>query len=275
VNTRKRCRAGIAVAAWVLLSAAPSSAAILTFFGTGADTAALTPTVVTFRSALGDPNNGNTAVPLPDGRREINWDGGGTATTVSPTPFNGFLNIRGALFDTPGTGFVQAPPDGLATQFTQAGYGTEFDVFSPARLFSPIGSNITDVTFFIPGTNGGIPATVSAFGAVFSDVDAANTTSLQFFDRNDVLIGSLFAPPLGGSGNLSFAGASFNAGEQIFRVRITTGNAIPGVADAPGADVVMMDDFLYSEPRAVPEPTTLALMAAGLIGVRAYRKRRA
>jgi len=61
---------------------------------------------------------------------------------------------------------------------------------------------------------------------------------------------------------------------QIFRVRITTGNALAGVADAPGADVVMMDDFLYSEPRTVPEPATLGLMVMGLIGARRYRTRR-
>ena len=51
-------------------------------------------------------------------RREINWDGGGsTATSLVPTPFEGFLVNRGALFTTPGTGFVQAPVDGLVTTF--------------------------------------------------------------------------------------------------------------------------------------------------------------
>src|SRR5262249_52051226 len=70
--------------------------------------------VDTCRGILGNPNNGNNPGPLSSGRREINWDGGGTATTLSGTPFAGFQVIRGALFTTGGTGFVQAPPSGLA-----------------------------------------------------------------------------------------------------------------------------------------------------------------
>lgn len=70
-----------------------------------------------FRAALGE-NNGNTPGPLDTGRREINWDGGGsTATSPAPNPFDGFLGNRGARFTTLGTGFVQAPLDGLATTF--------------------------------------------------------------------------------------------------------------------------------------------------------------
>src|SRR5207247_4249649 len=67
-----------------------------------------------FRAALGNPNNGNNAGPLQTGRREINWDGGGTNNTTTPpvTPFDVFLNTRGARFTTRGTGLSQAPPSG-------------------------------------------------------------------------------------------------------------------------------------------------------------------
>src|SRR6266567_2600187 len=123
-----------------------------------------------FRAALGAPNNANAAGPLAGGRREINWDGGGsTATATAPTPFTGFLN-RGALFTTPGTGFVQAPPSGLVTTFGNPTYETTFQSFSPVRLFSAIGSNITEVDFFVPGS-ANISATTAGFGAVFTDVD--------------------------------------------------------------------------------------------------------
>ena len=60
-------------------------------------------TIDSFRAALGDPNNGNAPGPLASGRREINWDGGGPpvdANSPGGTPFNVFLNTRGAQFIT-------------------------------------------------------------------------------------------------------------------------------------------------------------------------------
>ena len=98
----------VAVAFGLVLSARPAFASAITFSAAGADIASITPTVNAFRAAIGGVNNMNSAGPLASGRREINWDGGGAATTSSPTPFNGFQNIRGALFTTPGTGFLQA-----------------------------------------------------------------------------------------------------------------------------------------------------------------------
>lgn len=239
-------------------------------------TASIQTTVDNFRTAAGNPNNGNAAGPLAGGRREINWDGGGAVSTPAPggTPFDVFLNIRGGRFTTPGTGFNQATPQNLADQFTQPSYTTAFGVFSPQRLFVPIGSNITDAFFFIPGTNGATAATVSAFGVIFTDVDLANTTKLDYFDQNGNLLTSVFVPVgTTPNGSFSFAGVSFNAGEQIARVRITTGNSALGPTDSPAdfRDIVAMDDFIYSEPIArvqgVPEPATFGLMMVGLVAL--------
>lgn len=237
-------------------------------------------TVDAFRAALGNPNNGNAAGPLFSGHREINWDGGGsTANAPGGTPFNVFLNTRGGQFSTPGTGFVQAPAsasapnDDLGTFFGNATYDATFGFFSPVRLFVPVGSNITDGLFFIPGTAGGISAEVSGFGAVFTDVDLPNSTKIEYLDiagnllyEDFVLVGTV------ANQSLSFLGVVFNAGERISGVRITTGtHPLSGSSNddpANGIDLVAMDDFLYSEPlQAVPEPATWALFGAGAMAL--------
>ncbi len=77
-----------------------------------------------------------------------------------------------------------------------------------------------------------------------------------------------------GAGNqgFSFVGAVASAGEQIARVRITSGvNTIVANGQLGNAvdDIVVMDDFLFATPTAVtatPEPVTLsALVFAGVV----------
>ena len=234
-------------------------------------------TVDAFRAALGDPNNGNNPGPQKSGRREINWDGGGgvDTTTAPVTPFNVFLNTRGGQFTTPGMGLSQAPlsggaQGGLEALFNNPTYGTTFSTFSPLRLFTPVGSNITEALFFVPGanpnlqpgTNPAYPATVRGFGAVFTDVDEPNgigplkrrgnprgaSTLVEYFDEDGKLIFSSFVPASPGDGGLSFFGIVFDDA-RIARVRITTGNVAPGPDDDGDNDIVMMDDFIYGEPQ--------------------------
>jgi hypothetical protein len=229
-------------------------------------------TVDAFRAALVDHNNMNDPGPLPltSGHREINWDGAGgvdTSTTPPVTPFNTFLNNRGAQFTTPGIGLSQAPASGgpqggLEVLFNNPTYGSTFSTFSPSRLFTPVGSNITEALFFVPGTNGGDPATVRGFGAVFTDVDESDgigrggkrgnprgaSTLMEYFDVDGRLIFSSFVPASPGDGSLSFFGILFDDA-RIARVRITTGNVAPGPDDDEKNDIVMMDDFIYGEPQ--------------------------
>jgi hypothetical protein len=81
----------------------------MVFQAAGPTAQSIQSTVDAFRAALGEPDNGNAAGPLARGHREINWDGGGANTTTAPvTPFNVFLNTRGAQFVTPGVGLSQA-----------------------------------------------------------------------------------------------------------------------------------------------------------------------
>jgi hypothetical protein len=239
----------------------------LVFQAAGPDASSIKSTVEAFRAALGD-NNGNSAGPIQKGRREINWDGGSPNvldTTPPANPFVVFVNSRGSQYKTPGLGLSQAPPSGgaqggLIKLFNNPTYGRIFRTFSASRLFTPVGSNITEATFSIPGTNGNARATVRGFGAVFTDVDqpdgrpgpsvSRSSTLIQYFDRNGRLLYSSPVPAAPGDGNLSFFGIKFDDA-RIASVLITTGNVAPGPNDDNAHDVVMMDDFIYGEPQLI------------------------
>jgi len=232
------------------------------FQAAGPTPASIQSSVDQYRAALGAVNNGNNSA-RDSGRREINWDGGGSATSPGSTPFTVFLNTRGANITTPGTGFVQAPLDGLVTTFGNLTYASIFQAFSPVRFFSPVGSNKTEVEFFLPGSQGTIPATTTGFGAVFSDVDRPNgsgprgrlgnllaSTHIEYFDEDGDLLFASVVPASPGDASVSFFGIVFGDA-RIARVRITTGDKAPGGNDTRRRDIVMMDDFLYGEPKAI------------------------
>jgi len=239
----------------------PALGASVVISGSGLTPADITGVVNQCRTTLGDPNNGATPGQQVSGRREINWDGVPDSFSA-PNAFPGnFFNVnstRGVVFSTPGTGFqVSADSDNPTSTPVRFGninpnYPLIFNVFSPQRLFTALGSNITDNNFFVAGST--TPATVNGFGVVFSDVDLPNSAGLQFF-AGSANLGTFFAPPL--PFGLSFLCVVFDASERISRVRITSGQGAlgPGVNDIKQGgtlDLVVMDDFLYSEPKNLP-----------------------
>jgi hypothetical protein len=213
----------------------------------------ITAKVTEFRTLLGDPSNGGTAGEQPAGRREISWDGAGA------NPFNNrndfpaaFFNTNvksGAVFTTPGTGFRN---DSLEFSEVNATYAAEFSTFSPTKIFAPVGSNVMDVDFQIAGQP--TPALVTGFGAVFSDVDAADATTIEFFDVNGQSLGSIAAPVRSDAAGLSFVGARFSEA-VVARVRITLGTGVLGVTNDVSAggpvDLVVADNFIYGEPKSI------------------------
>ena len=226
---------------------------------TGTSPASIQTAVDQFRADLGGVNNGIGGT-FPTGRREINWDGVPNAVSSPNSHPANFFNAnspRGAVFLTQGTGFQVSAKTGnptlTAVRFgnIDPSYTNEFQTFSPERLFTAIGSNVMDVVFFLPGSAS--QAFVSGFGSVFTDVDSATSTTIEYFDQAGASLGTYAVPAsLPGSQSLSFLGVSFNSGERVSRVRITSGNAPLGATDnPPGSDLVVMDDFIYGEPQAI------------------------
>lgn len=245
----------------------------------GSEPADIQAVVDDFRAFLGD-NNG-VGGTFPDGRRQIDWDGTPddfSAPNNLPANFFNANSPRGVVFFTPGTGF-QVSADSDNPTDTPVEFGNIepflpflFRTFSPERLFTALDSNIVEVLFFVPGTS--TPATVDGFGAVFTNVNRDNITKIEYFDINGSLLFSRFVlPGTTPLESLSFLGVGFDEGEQVFLVRITSGNTLlsptGGIVQVPskgwgiddpvmmdavpskgwGIDPVVMDDFIYGEPQ--------------------------
>ena len=246
--------------------------------GTGLNVAAIVPLRDAFRTAVG----GGT-VPGANGsfggvRREINWDGvpdAFSAPNQLPADFFNVNSPRGVVFSTPGTGFqvsANAVPGPIDFGNINPTYTTIFEPFTPQKLFTALGSTITDVNFFLPGTT--TPALTSAFGAIFSDVDLAGST-MEFFDVTNSSLGVFTVPFLAGNQTFSFLGVVFDS-PIVSRVRITSGNTALGPNESADHDLVVMDDFIYGEPtaNAVPEPATLVLLGTGILAAVRPKRRK-
>jgi len=212
-----------------------------------------------YRRILG-PDNGATPETHTSGRREINWDGVpdefAQPNGYPPDFFNHTEEprARGAVLDTPGDHLgVSADSDnpaGAAPRFgdINPSYGETFTAFSEERLFSPVGSNIANINFFVPGTD--TPAAVRGFGAVYTDVDGKGAADFTFYDVKGKVLGK-FAVPKSKDG-LSFLGVAFR-NAIVGRVKIVYGSSELGPDDGPGYDVAVMDDFIYGEPQAIKD----------------------
>jgi hypothetical protein len=218
-------------------------------------------TVDAFLADLGTPNNGNAVGSQAMGRRQVTWDGSDSdaAPARMPKDFFNAVAPRGLIVEgDPRLQFMisadASNPANAAVEFgnVNATYPTAFSVYSSPRLFSALNNAEFDVTFRVPGTD--TVAVVAGFGAVFTDVDLPATTSMTFYDRYDreLFSRSVLATP--GNESLSFLGVAFES-PAIARVHMVVGEAALGPNDvtqtAANPDIVVLDDFVYSEPVAV------------------------
>ncbi len=215
----------------------------------------ITAKLTTFRELLGATLN--TTPGATGGRREINWDAVPPGfTNVNGFPLDFFASTDPALPNGRKRGFALLGGGNFRVDSTDfadldASYAAQFDAFSPKKLFAYTTNVITQGIFKIPGS--AADASVKGFGVIFSDVDLANSTYIEYFN-GDKSLGVYYAPARTAGSGFSLLGVYF-PDEKITKVKITVGNAtlsagVKDLSDGGTADLVTMDDFLYSEPVA-------------------------
>jgi len=209
--------------------------------------------VESFRHLLGEPLNSTTGVV--GGRREINWDGVPDSMVGKALPANFFNPVgndapvarqKGLVYSAGGEFRVSSA--NFAEVNSQA--ASQFAAFSGSNTFANISSNLWEVGFDVAGE--ARAATIKGFGLVLSDVDLDNSTSLEFFNDQKSL-GKFFAPAHNASSSFSFLGVYFK-NERITRVRVSHDGILSDgqkdISDNGAHDLIVLDDFLYSEPEA-------------------------
>ena len=203
-----------------------------------------------FAASIGDVDNKGEPGPHASGRRQINWDGvpAQILNTLDFPP--DFFKARGLVYG--GTTGLRVSDNNFAD--INPSYATELIPFSAPKLFAPIGTTKVEVRFRIPGSDA--VAAVRSFGAVVVDVDKADNSRLQAYDQAGKLIADVPVPVRADPDEYSLVGVTF---EQpiIARVVLTLGDVpigagIDDVTSGGGGDVVVLDDFLYSEPQPLP-----------------------
>ena len=207
-----------------------------------------------FRALLGPLN---TTPNAKGGHREINWEGVPLSLENKTMPIDFFnptganapaANQRGLVYSNQGSFMVSS--DGFSGVNKNA--AGQFAAFSGSKTFANTTAAAWDVTFQKAGSN--VVATIQAFGLVFSDVDKDSSTALEFFD-DGVSLGKFFVPAHDATSSFSFLGVQFNNGEHITKVTVThdgfLAEGTKDVSDGGTRDLIVVDDFLYSEP--VPE----------------------
>ena len=215
----------------------------------------ITSRIEEFRQLLGAQLN--TVPGAVGGRREINWDGVPEQLLGTPLPPNFFNPVGAAAPASRQRGLVYSAAAGTfevsKTNFNEvnAAASSQFAPFSGQQTFSNISGNLWDVGFEVAGQS--VAASVQGFGIVFSDVDVANNSYLEFYS-GDKNLGRFYVPVHDSKSGFSFLGVYFK-NDRVTRVRVSHGNGIlntggKDISNGGSNDLVIMDDFLYDEPIA-------------------------
>jgi hypothetical protein len=212
----------------------------------------ITSKMTEFRNLLGPLN---TTTGVTGGRREINWDGIPDSLDGKKLPSNFFnpteagapMSLqRGAVYAAADVAMVSQSRFSEVDPFAS----TEFASFSGNKTFAVINASKWPVSFEVAGQNRS--ASIQGFGAVFSDVDKDNSTSIEFFDGQKSL-GQFFVPPHDNTSSFSFLAVYF-PNSRVSEVRVSHEGILinneKDITQGGAKDLIILDDFIYSEPLA-------------------------
>lgn len=271
--------AALAVAALLAFAAAPAGAlpTPTTFAGVGGTNTAggASNARNAFLAAIGGIDNGSRIGSASGGVRTVTWDGvpdADAAPNAFPAAYYDLLVPRGLLLHTPGNGFEVSSTVAGQALFANINptYASDFAAFSPSRLLTPIGSNLTEVRFLEPGSPDF--ALTRGFGAIFSNVRTPNTTSVELFTAGGASLGKFFAPTGASAAQPEFLGILFPSA-IVARAEIVTGTDALSAStndSPPATNVVVMDDFAYGEPQpllSVAAPVAGAVVSSAQLTV--------
>jgi hypothetical protein len=232
-----------------------------------------------FKAAIGGAKN-TAPSPQVAGFRVITWDG----VTLDGTDFGGDTIVivlgktvgipidrfasQGVVFEevyaVAGDGFVAANPN----------VAGRFPAFSPANTFAMFNDNSIGFRFALAATPTTTPepAATRGFGAVFRNVQLANTTSIEYFN-GAVSLGKFFAPT-STQGTAEFLGVLYGSpivtsvtiicgSDTVFSFDGTT--VVSGGTDNPPThNLVVTDDFVYPEPTTAANAIPAIVATAGI-----------